>query len=186
MDRVPRLPRAEWAAHPRYPGQTLLLEAHEAFRKTSTWLVERLRALDVAADDQRKRLRWVNRVRGDFDWWMSGMGGHERYEEGKLYPYLARRFDAAFDHLEAGHRTLHRHADRVSAAFRVFHAGDLEEALQLEAIIDAVLAHQAVLLEHLAEEEELVIPMLLALPPEEFRYYTTTPAAVLAKAPTSS
>lgn len=172
---IPTLLRAEWPAHPRYPAQTLLLESHSAFRKTSGWLIDRVRSLETQAVDARKRARWVNRVRGDFEWWMAGMRGHERYEEGKLYPYLANRFGASFAHLEAGHAVLHRYADAVSTAAREHYAG----ARALGAVIDALREHQDILLEHLAEEEELVIPMLLALSPDEFAHFMATPAAAL-------
>lgn len=46
---VPALAREDWAAHPRFPAQTLLLEAHESFRKRAVWIRERVQAIAPAA-----------------------------------------------------------------------------------------------------------------------------------------
>lgn len=161
MTGVPRIPRAQWAQHPRYPAQVVLLDSHEAFRRRSAYLIE---SVDYVAPDTgtdaRKRARWLRRLRGELDAWVASMKSHERYEERTLYPFLARRWGADFAALEAGHRSLDAVAGEVA---RAFGAGDHG------AVRAALLHHRDVLLVHLADEEELVIPMLLELSPDEFR-----------------
>lgn len=165
-------PRPRWPEHPRWPRQALLLDSHEAFRGWSRWILERVRVLDPA-DDQRvaHRRRKLPRHRTDFDWWMRGMGGHERYEERKLYPFLARRWGVAFDDLVVGHEALNAAKRRVFAAFDTLVAGEPDEAVNHEALVDALEEHQRVLLAHLELEEDRVIPLLLELEPREFDDY---------------
>jgi hypothetical protein len=77
----PISPRAVWPQHPRYPAQTLLLESHEAFRRHSAWIIDAIEFVAPRREPSaRKRLRWLARHSTEFDWWMSGLAGHERYE----------------------------------------------------------------------------------------------------------
>jgi len=93
---------------------------------------------------------------------MAGMRGHEAYEERKLYPYLQCTYGVSMRPLEAGHRTLSRlRAD-------VYGALDVGEARPLRA---ALVAFDDVLVSHLREEEDVVIPLLLDLSPEAFAHY---------------
>lgn len=158
--------RAQWQHHPRWPQQTLLLGSHEAFRKRSAWIIDRVEAL--AGDDVRRARRWLARMRTDFDWWMSGMSGHERYEERKLYPFLARRWNTEFDELVAGHQALHHQRDDVREAFRRALAAGVDIAAASADVLRALTAHRRVLVDHLRDEEDRVIPLLLELAPEEF------------------
>lgn len=147
-----RLPRAAWPEHPHFPEQTLLLRSHESFRALSRVLVGRAgRGGDPAA------LLEVFRT------WKAAMRGHEAYEEGKLYPFLRRRFGLDTAPMEAGHMALHVADAAVTAAA----AADDPEAL-----LEALEAHDRVLREHLELEEDVVIPALLALEPEAFAAFT--------------
>ena len=143
-----RLPRTVWAEHPRFPTQTLLLGSHRNFRATSRWLLSR-------AEEGAPR----DAILADFAWWKGAMHGHERYEEGKLYPYLQHRWGISCGDLMAGHEALADAELRVRAA-----AGD--------ALAEALGVHHAVLLDHLDAEERRVIPALLALGVQEFADYT--------------
>ncbi len=173
------LPRAQWASHPRFPAQALLLDSHEAFRRRSQWLIDSLEHVAPATGVVvAKRRRWLARLRGDFDWWMTGMSGHERYEEHKLYPFLARKYGVSFDALRNGHKTLHVRRDEVRNAFRRALALHSDDDAFIE-VLESLKAHRAFLLCHLTDEENLVIPLLLELTPEEFRYYYDTPSRQL-------
>ena len=90
-----RLPREQWPSHPNYPRQVLLLGSHESFRRLSSSLLAR-----VKGDGDLAAIGWV------FDYWKSGMSGHEHYEEGKLYPYLEARWGLSCDELRGGHHEL--------------------------------------------------------------------------------
>ena len=148
---VLRLPRDQWEAHPNYPRQVLLLGSHEGFRRLSRSLVEGAEGDGPLAD-----IGWV------FNYWKSAMGGHEHYEEGKLYPYLEARWGLCCDALREGHDGLAVLDTRVRAAVDAGDRTTLAEALK---------DHDRALNAHLDAEEALVIPALLALTPAEFDAY---------------
>jgi len=147
------LPRDQWTQHPHYPQQTLLLNSHESFRRTSRVL---LRRAEDGSDAQA--IGWIFRA------WKASMRSHEGYEEHKLYPYLERRWGISTASAEEGHRQL---AELDAAVRGAVTAGDATPALA-----DALRAHDEVLVAHLALEESLVIPALLALEPAEFEDYS--------------
>lgn len=145
---VPSIARSVWHDHPKFPTQTLLLGSHRNFRRVSAHLVERAAAGENLA------------LRGLFTAWKAAMHSHERYEEGKLYPYLAHRFGIDLGVLEAGHEAL---AEAEDAVFEAFGGQGLAEAMR---------HHDAVLLPHLELEEDVVIPCLLSLSAQDFAAYS--------------
>ena len=147
-------PPAEWAAHPHFPSQALLLGSHRNFRRVSAALIQ------MAAEQEPG---WRAACMSLFWRWQAAMGGHEGYEEGKLYPYLALRFGVDLTGLEAGHEGLHTLADAVYVAL----ADGSDAAVGL-----AFADYDAALQAHLQEEEGIVIPLLLAMSPEEFLWYS--------------
>lgn len=145
------LPRDAWATHPKFPEQVLLLGSHASFRATSRRLIER-------ADRGASRSNLLS----TFSMWKYAMGGHEHYEEQKLYPFLEHRWGLETEILSEGHEALAQ-ADRV---VRDAHG---------DALLAALEAHHDILMEHLDIEERTVIPALLALSAEEFRLYAENP-----------
>ncbi|MFT4628514.1 MAG: hypothetical protein ACI8PZ_007209 [Myxococcota bacterium] len=156
------LPRSRWSGHVRFPEQTLLLASHDNFRRVSRLLCD---TASVGAADPE----WRSFARSLFLRWQAAMvGGHERYEERKLYPYLARRFGVEFHRLEVDHQRLHALADEV--VDRLGTGEGLSEALQ---------AYDTAMGAHLDAEEALVIPLLLAMSPEEFTRFGRQDLATL-------
>ena len=144
------LPRHAWPDHPNYPGNLLLLQSHEHFRKLSAGLLARAEA----GGDQRP-------IVGVFGYWKAAMRNHEAYEEHKLYPYLAHRFGIDPASMEAGHEELAVEDERVRNV-----------AGQPSDVFATVLRrHHEALLDHLDHEESIVIPALLALSPSAFDEY---------------
>ena len=91
------------------------------------------------------------------------MKSHEGYEEGKLYPYLNAKYGVKTAVLELHHQTLGLADERVHAA--------VEEGDALK-FAHALKKHDEILVPHLAQEEDLLIPLLLALEPREFERYS--------------
>jgi len=161
MEQAPQIPREQWAAHPNFPAQTLLLGSHENFRMLA------LRVLELAGTHPDRAQRLFRR-------WMYAMGSHENYEERKLYPYLTRRWGISMQALEDGHEAL---GERKAEVFDAFlgvlerEGGQAEETRlrrSLRAFGDTLRAH-------LDLEERTVIPLLLALTPDEFAEYYYLP-----------
>ena len=111
----PQIPRSEWAAHPHYPSQVLLLGSHESLRQVSRRLIRE------AESGRSGRER--SAIEGLYRRWIGGMRGH--------------------------------------------------------VLVAALRNHDDVLGAHLDLEEELVIPCLLALTPDELDDYCRLPASVL-------
>lgn len=153
--------RDQWSDHPHFPRQTLLLGSHESFRRVSDRVRELAR--EPAAAGAAMQL---------FHRWMAAMRGHEGYEEGKLYPYLERRYREPMAPLSAGHDALHAQQRVVMQAFYDLELdGDVAEPTGQAALDEALTDYDAILREHLELEEDWVIPMLLCLEPREFDSY---------------
>lgn len=163
---VPTLARARWSTHARYPEQVLLLGSHANFRRISRTLVDAAERGDELQLIASLYLRWI-----------AAMRSHEGYEEHKLYPYLGRRFGLDLSPAEAGHAQLHDRHDEVVAAMVAL--AEARASTADRALAGALSAHDEILTTHLELEEDMVIPCLLALEPEEFRAYTTRPIEVL-------
>lgn len=145
------LPRHAWADHPHYPDQVLLLGSHRSFRQFSRMLIDR-----TESGGEPKAIGYA------FSYWKSSMGNHEHYEEHKLYPYLEARWGISCDDLREGHHAL-------AAVEEAVHAAVTEDSR--DGLLTALREHDTVLSAHLDREEEVVIPALLALTPEEFDTY---------------
>ncbi|PRQ03767.1 hemerythrin domain-containing protein [Enhygromyxa salina] len=151
------IPREQWPHHPHFPDQVLLLGSHANFLRLSSYLI---RAAEAGEDRGGIASSYLS--------WIAGMRSHEAYEERKLYPYLARRWGVNFDVACAGHELLHRLHDDVVLAL----SPTTEDRAATPPLAAALRRHDAALAEHLELEEDLVIPCLLALEPEEFHIYT--------------
>ncbi len=163
-----RLDRNEWPKHPRYPSQVLLIGSHVNFRRISKFLVDMARSELEAATAKDVVRQSMSSL---FERWQAAMaGGHEPYEEYKLYPYLEARFSVSLASLRRGHEGLDEHRALVREAFA---SGDDE------LIRTTVEQFDEELVCHLDEEEEMVIPLLLELSPEEFEAYVTQPLGKL-------
>lgn len=151
------LPRSEWPSHPNYPQQVLLMGAHQNFREISLYVV-------TLVKEER-----VPKARRLFSSWMMAMRGHEHYEESKLFKYLSQRYGLSMSALEEGHDEFHEKEAWVNDGFAACAREDSQE--HRDALVEALLAYRDVLWAHLKLEEDTVIPLLLAMTPEEFRRY---------------
>ncbi len=168
---LPQIPRKDWQAHPRFRTQALLLGSHANFRRVSRFLI------DQATLEQFAGLHSL------FDRWIAAMRSHEAYEERKLYPYLEYRWGVSLEEARGGHAELHTRADEVVDAFRTLaHPADPSDSNENRAdnpVLQALQAHDRTLGAHLDVEEEAVIPLLLALDPDEFDRYYRSPISML-------
>lgn len=166
-----QVPRERWAEHQRFPSQALLLGSHQNFRRLSKALVGASRQpaegeFAGASLAARQRL---------FEQWQRSMRSHEHYEERKLYPFLRHRFCVKTLALEEGHEALHAIEREL---------GRLADAADDSGWATAMTRYDVVLHEHLRDEEDLVIPCLLALEPREFiAYYNGSLPELLASTP---
>jgi hypothetical protein len=163
---VPHIPRTDWRRHENFPHQALLLGSHDNFRAVSAHLVNRSMASWSNSPIAPPRAELLDL----FVRWKRAMRSHEHYEEGKLYPYLRARYGIDASGLEAQHDELGRCDQAVHAAYRS------KDALRFA---HALKKHDEILIPHLEQEEEAVIPPLLSLSREEFDRYTRSDIGAL-------
>jgi hypothetical protein len=142
--------RAKWLAHPHAAGPAgTLLSIHDQFHAAAERLAFLL-AREIGPD-----LGWVARA---FRPLAQTLHHHHHAEEAMLFPLIERRTDVAPARLVSDHEELTRAIDEVEQSL----AGtDKARATA------AVATFAEVLVTHLDREEELVIPVLLSMPPAE-------------------
>ena len=162
-----RHPRATW---PTAGSSTAAfwLDVHEHLRRDTA-------GLELAADDYRRgrssaaqlAVIAAPRLRG----LVARMHGHHQIEDTLYFPAFRRtepRLGAGFDRLERGHSTLNLGVETTLAALAELRAAAERAAepatlrLAAERYVDAAAALCRGLLRHLEDEENLVVPLLIA------------------------
>jgi hemerythrin-like domain-containing protein len=160
-----RHPREAWAGHAALGALgRYWLERHASFRELAG-------ALDAAtADFQAGRMapaefqRWFA---PRLQFFLSHLGGHHEVEDYYYFPRLRAaepRLAAGFDVLAADHETIHGAiVETVEAANALLTAAPGADAERLVGDLYAVASARlfALLLRHLDDEEDLIIPLLL-------------------------
>jgi iron-sulfur cluster repair protein YtfE (RIC family) len=165
---VEEYPREGWESHPNLTGLIRFwLERHLIFRRIQGLLIEETRGLIDGDRDPDAYARRLARLGNSF---LGDLHGHHSIEDVHFFPRLQRldaRIASGFDLLEADHQEidprLQALADRANAALTAVREGapTAEGAGRLEA---ELVGLQAFLDRHLTDEEELVVPVILAHP----------------------
>jgi iron-sulfur cluster repair protein YtfE (RIC family) len=141
--------RATWKEHPNAAGPaSMLLFIHDHFRATS----ERLRSLVAGGADATTLAR-------EFRPLAEVLHHHHHAEELMLFPAILRATGVAPERLVEDHVELMGAIDDVNASFTRTSTRERIEA--------ALARFDDVLRAHLDREEELVVPVLLAMTPAE-------------------
>jgi iron-sulfur cluster repair protein YtfE (RIC family) len=165
---VAEYPRDGWESHPHLTGLIRFwLERHLIFRRIQGLLIEETRGLIDGDRDPDAYARRLARLGNSF---LGDLHGHHTIEDFHFFPRLQRldaRIASGFDLLEADHHEidprLQTLADRANAVLTAVREGApaVEGAGRLEA---ELVGLQAFLDRHLTDEEELVVPVILAHP----------------------
>jgi len=141
--------RVAWDRHPNISGPaSTLLAIHDQFRAAS-------RRVAFLIDGDSPDVRRVGRA---FSPLAMTLHHHHHAEEEMLFPIVLERTGTAPEHLVRDHQTLMGAIAAVEAALST------RDALAAKA---AIATFDQILVEHLAREEALVIPVLLELTPGE-------------------
>jgi iron-sulfur cluster repair protein YtfE (RIC family) len=163
-------PREAWEAHPNFSGLVQFwLERHMMFRRLLDLLEEDAKALrdrQMAAPDYAARL---NRLGGAL---VQQLHGHHQIEDLHYFPTLARldpRLTEGFDLLERDHEALdgllHAFGQKAGAAVRAAAADEAQAAAPIDDFARSLAPFERLLLRHLEDEEELVVPVILRADP---------------------
>jgi len=151
-----------------------LLESHDGFIAAVDQFLERISQVETGLQlNARQVQRFAGRLAKEFRELQWGMGCHERYEESKLYPFLAQRFGAVCEPLAEQHESLHALGAECETLLAAA-AAELATGspLDLVAAKNLVDDYRQLLTNHLRQEEEIVIPLLLSMSPREFQCYS--------------
>lgn len=158
------LPRAGWQAHPDFNGLAAFwLDRHLGFRRMLDALAADLQARidgDMGPEAYAGRLsRLGSRLLGD-------LIGHHQIEDQVYFPELARlepRIARGFDMLDADHHTLHELIDRFATGGNAVLAaqGDAAQRAAAGGFLTDLGKFDRLLTRHLADEEDLVLPVVL-------------------------
>ncbi len=155
------LPRAQWPEHPNFEGMVKFwLDRHLMFRQLLGVLQQDARAL---TDRQIDFSAFGPRLARYGGMLLNELHGHHQIEDVHYFPHLARldpRLEQGFALLDNDHGAmdglLHEMADGANAVLQAQGAAD-----QLGAFHDRLNGFEAMLDRHLADEEELIVPVIL-------------------------
>lgn len=161
-----KYPRENWQGHANIHGvATMWLQRHDMFRELGGILTNgigdyregRLTAADFA--------RWfaprLNHFLGHLD-------GHHNVEDHHYFPVFAQaetRLKRGFEILDADHHTIHegleRNAEAANAFIKTLQESEDRQRFAADAYADENGRLIAMLTRHLADEEDLIIPLIL-------------------------
>ena len=161
-------PRAGWEAHPHFTALTRFwLDRHLMFRRLQGLLVAETEAFLDKGRDPHAFARGLHRLGGSF---LGELQGHHLVEDAHYFPRLQAldpRLAAAFELLDADHHALdarmHRLADAANAVLDAVPQGGpaMDPAGRL---LGELTGFGRLLDRHLDDEEEIVVPVILANP----------------------
>ncbi|MEI9421771.1 hemerythrin domain-containing protein [Mesorhizobium sp. Cs1299R1N1] len=161
-----KYPRENWQAHANIHGMAnMWLQRHDMFRELGGMLtggIDDYREGALAAPDFA---RWfaprLNHFLGHLD-------GHHNVEDYQYFPAFTKaepRLKRGFDILDADHHTIHegleRNAEAANAFIRTLQESEDKQRFAADAYADENSRLIAMLTRHLADEEDLIIPLIL-------------------------
>jgi len=155
---VEAFPRETWEAHPRFAGLVAFwLERHAGFRKLSEAICQDAQAAvdgQLAPDMMRRRL---SRYGGMM---VQELHMHHHIEDSHYFPVLQTRETT----LVRGFEVLDKDHDAMAGLLQRFAEGAngvLRQEIEAGVFLDEARAFQSLLLRHLEDEEDLVVPVIL-------------------------
>lgn len=161
-----KYPRETWQGHANIHGMAnMWLQRHDMFRELGGMLTNgigdyregRLTAPDFA--------RWFAPPLNHF---LGNLDGHHNVEDYQYFPAFAKaepRLKRGFEILDADHHTIHegleRNAETANAFIRTLEESEDRQRFAADAYADENSRLIAMLKRHLADEEDLIIPLIL-------------------------
>ena len=164
---LPDWPRERWAATPGYAGfPAHFLGVHAGLRDAAAMLANRIEAVADAPAGTRDDLWRRTDVTGLAGALTSHAHHHHDLEEANLFPWLASSrpaFARAMRLLDGDHRVLEETLERVEASAVRDARGAVRghDDRRLSEALSAARDLSALLVRHLADEEEIAVPALL-------------------------
>ncbi len=158
-------PREGWQTHRHFDGLVRFwLDRHLNFRHMTALMQTETQALLDRSRDPRDFAARLGQIGSHF---VGDLHGHHQIEDQHYFPLLAEtepRLQRGFDMLDADHHALDSHiaafVDSANATLSRWQAPDLRDhAASFLASLDGLTA---LLDRHLVDEEDLIVPVILA------------------------
>ncbi|WGW05407.1 hemerythrin domain-containing protein [Tropicibacter oceani] len=156
-------PRDEWQHHANFAGLVAFwLDRHMMFRR----LCDMLRTdAEAAIDGRLAASQWNPRLSRFGGMLVQQLHGHHQIEDMHYFPVLSRREAAltrGFDILDRDHHAMDGLLDRFTRSAN----GVLQGQAEAGAFHSEALSFEAMLLRHLEDEEDLIVPVILKHGPD--------------------
>lgn len=163
---VEKYPREGWPAHSNIAGMaTFWLQRHDMFRELGGLLTT------IIADYREGRAtasQFAQLFAPRLNFFLGELDGHHNVEDQHYFPVFAKaesRLKRGFDILDADHHTIHealsRNAEAANAFLRALSENEDRQRFAADAYADENARLVAMLTRHLADEEDLIIPLML-------------------------
>lgn len=151
-------PRDGWSVHPNFPGLVAFwLDRHGMFRK----LTDVLRAdAEAVMEGNLDPLQHKQRLARFGGMMVQQLHGHHQIEDMHYFPALVKletRMARGFDILDSDHHALDGVLNRFTQSANAVLSGTGEPGK----FRDEVMAFETLLMRHLDDEEDLIVPVLL-------------------------
>ena len=161
-----KYPREVWQGHANIHGiATMWLQRHDMFRELGGMLINGI-------GDYREGRLTAPEFAGWFaprlNHFLGHLDGHHNVEDIHYFPVFAKaetRLKRGFEILDADHHTIHegleRNAEAANAFIRTLSESEDKQRFAADAYADENSRLIAMLTRHLADEEDLIIPLIL-------------------------
>jgi iron-sulfur cluster repair protein YtfE (RIC family) len=163
-------PRDTWRSKPGLAGTgEFWLANHDFFRQITARISAELQQVQEKGATTYQTMPMLNQHIGRL---LSGLEGHHNVEDHHYFPAFQRaepRLVRAFEILDADHEMIHEAIDQLAASARenlrkIGHAEGVmisEQRFAVDALAEMMNRFRPTMLQHLADEEEIVIPLIL-------------------------
>ncbi|MCV0398108.1 MAG: hemerythrin domain-containing protein [Rhizobiaceae bacterium] len=163
---VERYPRDEWAAHDNIGGMAgFWLQRHDMFRDVGRMLTGGIADYREGRRTARDFAQWFA---PRLNFFLSNLEGHHQVEDVHYFPVFAAaeaRLKRGFDILDADHHLIHEaleaNAETANAFLRALDGDEDRRRFAADAYATANDRLVAMLMRHLDDEEDLIIPLIL-------------------------
>ena len=165
-----KYPREGWRSNQGLAGTgEFWLANHDFFRQITARIATELQQIQEKGETTYQTVPLINQYLGRL---LSGLDGHHNVEDHHYFPVFQRaepRLVRAFEILDADHDMIHHAIDELAATAqdslrKIGHAEGAmisEQRFAVDALAETMQRFRPVMLQHLADEEDIVIPLIL-------------------------
>ena len=163
---VENYPRESWQGHHNIHGMaSMWLQRHDMFRELGGVLTAGIGDYREGRLDARGFAQWFA---PRLNFFLGNLDGHHNVEDHHYFPVFAnaeKRLKRGFEILDADHHLIHealeRNAETANAFVRSLQENEDRQRFAADAYADENARLVAMLTRHLADEEDLIIPLIL-------------------------